>query len=127
MKTTKMTKKTENQVVTISNEGINWNAKYYREKANKFFESASYSAPSKPLVIDMKKSEKKALIKAGLTAALSIRHNKPASVQKEVKSVVLVAGIPHKMKDGKLVPMVTAAKSKKWDIIEVKPAKKRKK
>jgi hypothetical protein len=118
MKTTKMTKKTENQVVTNNTDGINWNAKYYREKAAKFFESASYSAPSKPLVIDMKKREKKTLVKTGLAAALTVRHNKAASVQKEAKSVVLIAGVPHKMRDGKLVPMIPAKDSKKWDVIE---------
>ena len=120
MKTTQITKSTETQ-------GVNWNAKYYRERANKFYETASYSAPSEPVVIEMGKRDKKALVKAGTAAALKVRHNRVLEVKETVANrVVLVAGVPHKMKDGKLVPMTPAKDSKKWVIVEPK-AKKRKK
>jgi hypothetical protein len=118
MKNTKNTKKTDNQVVTINNEGINWNAKYYREKAQLFTNSASYSAPSEPVVFEMSKSVRKAEIKAGLTAAAKVRHNPVNKQLKQLAPFVMIGGVPHKRKDGKLVPMIPAKDSKKWDVIE---------
>ena len=114
--TSKSKKSPKNQVVSTLVE-TNWNAKYYRDRAASFYNSSSYSAPSEPIAISLNKREKKALVKAGLEAASKVRHNRPANPVVE-KSFVLVGGIPHKMRDGKLVPMVPAAESKKWDIIE---------
>lgn len=127
MKSTKMTKSAKNQVVTNNPAEINWQAKYYREKAAAFYQSASYSAPSEPVVVEMKKREKKALVKAGLAAAAKVRHNPVPVVAKDPARIVMVGGVPHILRNGKLVKMIPAAESKKWDIIEVKPAKKRKK
>lgn len=113
-----MTKTAKNQVVTNNNAEINWNAKYYRDKAAAFYNSSSYSAPSEPIVVEMGKREKKALVKAGIAAALKVRHNRPLEQKAAVNTIVMVGGIPHKMRDGKLVPMVPASQSKKWDIVE---------
>lgn len=103
---------------TNTNESVNWNAKYYREKAASFFNSASFCEASQPIAIEMGKREKKALVKAGLEAAMKVRHNRPLVQKAAVNSIVMVGGVPHKMRDGKLVPMIPAAKSKKWDVIE---------
>lgn len=129
MSTSKSVKAPKNQSVTkpAKNEAVNTNANYYREKARAFYVTASYSAPSEPIAISMNKREKKAQTKAGLEAASKVRHNKPAAVAQPPKSFVVIAGVPHKLRDGQLVPMIPAAESKKWDIIEVKPAKKGKK
>jgi hypothetical protein len=123
----KNTKSAKNQVVTKTPAEINWNAKYYREKAAMFYNSASYTPPSEPVVIEMNKREKKALVKAGLTAAAKVRHNRPVDQRVITNRTVMVGGVPHKMRDGKLVAMIPAAESKKWDIIEVKPSRKKKK
>jgi len=120
MKTTKTAKSIK---TTINAEEVNWNAKYYRDKAAAFFNSASYSAPSEPIAISMGKREKKALVKAGLEAVAKVRHNRPA-VAPTLSKHVIIGGIPHKRVDGQYVPLVAAAKSKKWDIIEPKKAKK---
>lgn len=114
MNKSKSTKTPKNQVVTE----INTNANYYREKARAFYNTASYSAPSAPQVVELSKREKKAQSKAGLAAAAKVRHNKPASPVQPPRSIVMIAGVPHKLRDGKLVPMIPAAESKKWDIIE---------
>lgn len=128
MSTSKSTKAPKNQSVTkpAKNEAVR-EYNYYREKARAFYVTASYSAPSEPIAISMNKREKKAQTKAGLAAAAKVRHNKPAAVAQPPKSFVMIAGVPHKLRDGQLVPMIPAAESKKWDIIEVKPAKKGKK
>ena len=126
MKTTKTTKTAKSMKPTINAEEVNWNARYYRDRAAAFFNSASYSAPSQPIAISMGKREKKALVKAGLVAVAKVRHNRPAASAVLSKHVI-IGGIPHKRVDGKYVPLVAAAKSKKWDIIEPKKAKKAKK
>lgn len=115
MKNTTKTANTAN--TTNTNENVNWNAKYYRDKAQAFVQSASYSAPSEPIVMDLTKREFKAQVKAGIAAAVKVRHFKP-QIQLTQKSFVMVAGVPHKMKDGVLVPMTAAKDSKKWDILE---------
>ena len=119
MNTSKMNKSTKNQVVTkpAKNEAVT-EYNYYRERARAFYNTASYSAPSEPVVVSMNKRDKKAQTKAGLVAATKVRHNKPAAVAQPPRSIVMVAGVPHKLRDGKLVPMIPAAESKKWDIIE---------
>lgn len=123
MKTMKTTKTAKSMKPTIIAEDVNWNAKYYRDKAAAFFNSASYSAPSEPIAISMGKREKKALVKAGLEAVAKVRHNRPAATATLSKHVI-IGGIPHKRVDGQYVPLVAAAQSKKWDIIEPKKAKK---
>lgn len=95
---------------------INWNAKMYRDREMSFYASASYDAPSEPTVVKLTKKAKKALIKEGVAKATKVRHFRP-QLQVSQSSFVMVAGVPHKMKDGKLVPMVPAAESKKWDVI----------
>jgi hypothetical protein len=115
MKNTTKTATTAN--TTNTNESVNWNARYYREKAQAFVQSASYSAPSEPIVMDLTKREFKAQVKAGIEAAQKVRHFRP-QLQITQKSFVMVAGVPHKMKDGVLVPMIPAKDSKKWDVLE---------
>jgi len=117
MKNNKNNKNTKNQVVTNSNENVNWQARYYRDKAAAFTNSASFCEASQPVAFEMPKSIRKAEIKAGLTAAAKVRHN-PVNKPTQLAPFVMINGIPHKRKDGKLVPMVPAAKSKKWDVIE---------
>lgn len=90
-----------------------------------FSASASYSPPSKPIVISLGKREKRNLVKAGIAAAMKVRHNKTITPPSN-SSFVMISGVPHKLKNGKLVKFVPAAKSKKWDVIEVKSTNKRK-
>jgi hypothetical protein len=104
---------------------INWNAKMYRDRELSFYASASFTEASKPVVTKMTKTAKKALIKQGVAKAVKVRHFRP-QLQVSQSSFVMVGGIPHKMKDGQLVPMVTAAKSKNWVIVEPKAKKKKK-
>lgn len=111
------TKTAKPSTTTNTNENVNWNARYYRDKAQAFVQSASYSAPSEPIVMDLTKREFKAQVKAGIAAAAKVRHYKP-QIQITQKSFVMIAGVPHKMKDGVLVPMTAAKDSKKWDILE---------
>lgn len=113
MKNTKKSKTAKNQVVTNNNESVNWNAKYYRDKNQAFYTSASYSRPTKPKGETISPVEIATLIKK----ASKVRHN-PAKPQASISSIVLVAGVPHKMRDGKLVPMIPAKDSKKWDVVE---------
>lgn len=127
MKTTKNAKLAKNQVVTNNPAEINWQAKYYRDKAAAFYQSASYSAPSAPVVVKMNKREKKALVKAGLAAAAKVRHNRPQPAVKDPNRIVMVGSAPHIIRNGKLVKLTPIAESKKWEIVEVKPSKKRKK
>ena len=115
MKNTTKTANTAN--TTNNNENVNWNAKYYRDKAAAFTNSASFCEASEPVAFEMPKSIRKAEIKAGLTAAAKVRHN-PVNKSTQLAPFVMINGVPHKRKDGKLVPMVPAAKSKKWNVIE---------
>ena len=112
MKTTKTAKNTKNQQVITDSQSVNWNAKYYREKAEKFFTSASYSAPSSPVSFSTSPIE----IAKVMIAAKRVRHNpKPTTTSPRI---VMVGGVPHVKKDGKLVAMIPASKSKNWVIIE---------
>ena len=115
MKNTTKTANTTN--TTNNNENVNWNAKYYRDKAAAFTNSASFCEASEPVAFEMPKSIRKAEIKAGLTAAAKVRHN-PVNKSTQLAPFVMINGVPHKRRDGKLVPMVPAAKSKKWNVIE---------
>ena len=115
MKNTTKTANTAN--TTNNNENVNWQAKYYRDKAAAFTNSASFCEASEPVAFEMPKSIRKAEIKAGLTAAAKVRHN-PVNKSTQLAPFVMINGVPHKRKDGKLVPMIPAAKSKKWDVIE---------
>jgi hypothetical protein len=115
MKTAKSSKpaKTVKSVKTAQEvrDSINWNAKYYRDKERKFFESASYEAPSEPIVQKASKKE----VKAVLVAAQKVRHNKTVSNIPSAK-VVMINNVPHKLRDGKLVPMIPIAESQKWEL-----------
>lgn len=81
-------------------ENINWQAKAYRDIQLNFINSASFEAPSAPVVQTCTKSEKEAV----LAAASKVRHNGRTSTYTPTK-FVMVGGIPHKMVDGKLVPL----------------------
>lgn len=118
MKTAKSTKPAKTVKVKKTaqevRDSINWNAKYYRDKEKLFFESASYSEPSKPIVTKPTKKE----VKAVLVAAAKVRHNKPAgALPLSQRDHVMINGIPHKLKDGKLVKMIPIAESQKWEIV----------
>lgn len=112
MKSTKTAKNTKNQSVITTSDSVNWNAKYYREKAMKFINSASYSAPSTPVSASASPIE----IAKVMVAAKKVRHN-PRPVPTSPR-IVMIGGVPHVKRDGKLVAMIPASKSKKWDIIE---------
>ena len=99
-KTVKSTKSTQ-----VAQDSINWNAKYYRERAAKFFETASYSASSEPIVVKTTKKE----IAAVLKAATKVRHNRPSKPQVQPSKYVMIGGIPHKLKDGKFVALTSSA------------------
>lgn len=99
-----------------SRESINWAAKAYRDREISFYASASYEASSAPVVTKMTKKAKKALIAQGVEKAKQVRHFRP-QLQVSQSSFVMVGGVPHKMKDGVLVPMTPAKDSKKWDVV----------
>lgn len=93
-------------------DNANVNANYYREKAQMFYNTASFSAPTKPVGNTATPIATAVVLKA----ASKVRHN-PTPKQATISSIVMVAGVPHKMRDGKLVAMITAKDSKKWDIV----------
>ncbi len=123
-KTTKTTKVTYNvpasarfmPMTAEQREMTNWNAKVYRDRAQSFYNSASFDQSSAPVKMPLKKRELKATIKAGLLAAQKVRHN---NTKKEVTiaKYAMIDGIPHKRVNGKFIPLTPAAKSKKWDVI----------
>lgn len=134
MKTTKKTKNPANTytphkhahftpIPDSKRDEINWNAKMYRDRELSFYASASYQEASKPVVTKLTKTAKKALIKQGIEKAVKVRHFRP-QLQASQSSVIMIGGVPHKLRDGKIVPMVPAAQSKNWVIIEPKAKKK---
>lgn len=102
---------------------INWNAKMYRDRELSFYASASYQEASKPVVTKLTKTAKKALIKQGIAKAVKVRHFRP-QLQVSQSTVMMIGGVPHKLRDGKIIPMVPASQSKNWVIIEPKAKKK---
>ena len=137
MKTTKNTKTVKNPAKSYmphkhaqftpvpegKRDEINWNAKMYRDRELSFYASASYQEPSKPVVTKLTKAAKKALIKQGIEKAVKVRHFRP-QLQVSQSTVMMIGGVPHKLRDGKIVPMVPASQSKNWVIIEPKAKKK---
>ena len=111
--TTKIAYKRFTPMTAEQQENANINANYYREKAQLFYNTSSFSAPTAPVGNTATPKD----ITAVLKAAEKVRHN-PKPKQAAISSIVMVAGVPHKMRDGKLVPMIPANKSKKWDIVE---------
>jgi hypothetical protein len=87
---------------------MNWDAKYYRDRTNAIFNSASYSAPSEPIV--KTKGEKKAY-KAAVNAAAKVRHNGRQN-NWTPGNYIMVGGVPHKMVDGNLVPLSNPVQEK---------------
>lgn len=75
MKTTKSVKAAKTVKTTKTaqevRDSINWNAKYYRQKAAKFYETASFCEDSAPIVVKATKAEVEAVLKA----AAKCRHN----------------------------------------------------
>ena len=106
MKNTKTTKTAQStKTAQELRDSINYNAQYYREKAAKFYQSASYQAASAPVIVKTTKKE----IAAVLKAATKVRHNKPSMPVVQPKKYVMIAGVPHKIKDGKLVALTAAS------------------
>lgn len=138
MKTTKNTKTAKNpaksytphkhaQFVPVPDskrDEINWNAKMYRDRELSFYASASYQEASKPVVTKLTKTAKKALIKQGIAKAVKVRHFRP-QLQVSQSTVIMISGVPHKLRDGKIVPMIPASQSKNWVIVEPKAKKKK--
>ncbi len=81
-------------------EDINWQSKYYRDKAQEFFASASYEAPSAPKEVECTKAQGLAVI----AAAKKVRHNAPRNTYKAPK-YVMISGVPHKVVNGELVAL----------------------
>jgi hypothetical protein len=81
-------------------EDINWQSKYYRDKGEEFFSSASYEAPSAPKEVECTKAQGLAVIEA----AKRVRHNAPRNTYKVTK-YVMIGGVPHKLVDGNLVAL----------------------
>jgi hypothetical protein len=74
---------------------VNWNARYYREKNQQFYNSASYSAPSEAVEVEVGKRT----IKAAFKRAQKVRHN--PEPPKPLSKFVMIGGVPHKRtKDG---------------------------
>jgi len=97
-------------------ENTNWNAKVYRDRAQNFFNSASFEASSPAIKVPLTKTALKKTIAAGLVAVAKVRHNNtkaPITIAK----FAIIDGIPHKRVNGGFVPLTPAAKSKKWDVI----------
>lgn len=102
-------------------DNINWQAKLYKDINNNFYNTASFST-SGPAIVTT--APKKKYILAGIAAARKVRTFRPLATPSASK-YVMVAGIPHIMRNGTLVRMVPAASSKKWDIIEYPVAKRK--
>lgn len=81
-------------------EDINWQSKYYRDKQQEFFSSASYEAPSAPKEVECTKAQGLAVIEA----AKKVRHNAPRNSYKATK-YVMIGGVPHKLVNGDLVAL----------------------
>lgn len=87
-------------------ETVNIQARYYRDKANELFNTASYedlSASVKEL--EPVKEERETAIQR----ALKVRHNAPRSTYKMTK-YVMIGGVPHKMVNGKLTALTAQSK-----------------
>lgn len=117
---TKSKKSPAKKVVSPAEKRANTNfqAKYYADRNAAFYNSASYSPPETYGVFKADLEEWNAV----LAAAATVRHNRPAATVTLSKHVI-IGGIPHKRVDGQYVPLVAAAQSKKWDIIEPKKSK----
>lgn len=87
-------------------ETVNIQARYYRDKANELFNTASYedlSATVKEL--EPVPAERETAIQR----ALKVRHNAPRSTYKMTK-YVMIGGVPHKMVNGKLTALTAQSK-----------------
>lgn len=88
-------------------ETVNIQSRYYRDKANEMFNTASWedlSGTVKELepVVEHKAS--------AITRSLKVRHNLPRSTYQMTK-YVMIGGVPHKAVNGKIIPL-TAQQSK---------------
>ena len=83
-------------------ENTNWNAKYYRDKIMQSRATASFEQAhmSEAVIVSVPKRE----IKAAWKAAEKVRGNRKREMI-PVPKYVMVGGIPHTMRDGKLVPL----------------------
>jgi hypothetical protein len=81
----------------------NYQAKYYADKNAAFYNSASYSPAETYGVFKASKKEWNSVV----TAAAAVRHNR-AYVAPAIPKYVMIAGVPHKKVNGKLVPLASA-------------------
>ncbi len=86
-----------------TNENRNMQAKYYADKAAAFYNSASYSPAETYGVFKASEKEWNTVV----SAAAAVRHNR-AYVPPAIPKYVMVAGVPHKKVNGKLVPLASA-------------------
>lgn len=87
-------------------ETVNIQARYYRDKANELFNTASWedlSASVKEL--EPVKEERETAIQR----ALKVRHNAPRSTYKMTK-YVMIGGVPHKAVNGVITPLTAQSK-----------------
>lgn len=112
-----MTKFDRPEIVTIGNQpfipvhkraDMNWDAKYYRERANAIFTSASFEPSTAPVV---KSTGNKRAYATAVKAAAKVRHNGRQN-NWTPGNYVMVGGIPHKMVDGNLVPLSNPVQEK---------------
>ena len=81
---------------------MNWQAKYYREKNDLLYKSASVSTDENDYAVTFRGTKKEH--KAAVAAAAKVRHNGRQPNWTPGK-YVMIDGVPHKMVDGNLVPL----------------------
>ena len=87
-------------------ETVNIQARYYRDKANEMFNTASWEDLSGTVKeLEPVPAEKETAIQR----ALKVRHNAPRSTYKMTK-YVMIGGVPHKMVNGKLTALTAQSK-----------------
>jgi len=87
-------------------ETVNIQARYYRDKANELFNTASYEDLSGTVKeLEPVKEERETAIQR----ALKVRHNMPRNTYVATK-YVMIGGVPHKMVNGKLTALTAQSK-----------------
>jgi len=98
------------QKAQAKRENTNWNAKFYREKSMQTAATASFEQSFLPPPVEVRITKKER--NAALKQAAKVRGNKTAPTLGALPKYVMVNGIPHTVKEGRLVPMTLLPKKK---------------
>lgn len=88
---------------------MNWIAKQYRERSNSMYKSASVSTDEMDYAVTFRGTKKEH--NAAVAAAAKVRHNGRQPNWTPGK-YVMIGGVPHKMVDGKLMPLSNPVQDK---------------